>query len=464
MSAVMPSNKPQIQTFSVGPESIQLRVREGKAGVLLERELCSLNNRQNDIRVTQVVLACQESLAGLISADPYRRLIEPSLRQMIGSSTVEIPPRPPYLDINSSDTIQTSINGITRIEDETELISHIRVITRALGASTAFFFLCDRSMEGELTAYRILITSPQDTAAAQTYVAKRWYATDPFLMHGSQSQRPFFSSDVGLLENLSGSWRDMGEFARRAGMGSWIVAPAHQPRGGKFAVLTASNPTLPSGEGEERLRENRILFCALSAELLEWYASRDRALALSRSGLSMIELQILNAVARGQTLDQATESLGLSKTALRDRYGPSIRNKLGAKHIIEAARLADEQGLLAAVSERKVAYVIHSPKWGVFLRELYGVPFWSGVNPEGFDGATIFADAASAREVLDTQLPGHDCVLHRVDVHHAAQTASIEDCAAAGLPRWDPRCTTSGAPADDSGTCGVLGEPPATYH
>ncbi|WP_207003954.1 autoinducer binding domain-containing protein [Trinickia mobilis] len=431
---------------------------------MLERDLRSLGNRLGDVRVTQVVLACKRSLQGFLRAEPYSRVIEPAVHKMIESATNRMPQQISSRELHGRDAIHSAIREISRVPDESELIANVRAITRAMGASTAFFFLCERSAEGEIAAYRILIASPDDTAAAQTYVAKRWYATDPFLMHAGKSQRPYFSSDVGFLENLTGSWRDMGEFARAVGMRSWIVAPAHLPRASKFGVLYASNSTLPADHGEEPLRENRVFFGALSAELLDWYISRDKALALKRSALSTLEIQILDATARGQTLDQIALSLDLSETALRERISASIRSKLAAKNIIEAARLADEMGLLAAGSERKVAYVVHSPRWGTFLGEILGVPFWSNVNPEGLERAAIFADVLTAREVLDSQLPGHDCVLHRVDVHHAAQTASIDDCVAAGLPGWAPGCTNSGAPADDSGTVGVLGAPPATYH
>jgi hypothetical protein len=128
------------------------------------------------------------------------------------------------------------------------------------------------------------------------------------------------------------------------------------------------------------------------------------------------------------------------------------------------ARVAADRGILAIASERKVGYLIHSTRWGTFLRQVYGVPFWSKVNPEGIDEAQVFAGAESAQQILRTLQIGHDCELRRVDVHHTADTASIDDCVAAGIPRWDPSSLSSGAPADNSSTPGTLDGPPAQYH
>jgi hypothetical protein len=98
------------------------------------------------------------------------------------------------------------------------------------------------------------------------------------------------------------------------------------------------------------------------------------------------------------------------------------------------------------------------------LREDYGVPFWSNVNPEGIDEAQFFPDVESAQRMLKLKGFAFDeCQLKRVDVYHTATAASIEDCIAAGIPRWDPSTVHVGAPADDSGTWGSLA-PPSDYH
>lgn len=79
--------------------------------------------------------------------------------------------------------------------------------------------------------------------------------------------------------------------------------------------------------------------------------------------------------------------------------------------------------------------------------------FWSNVNPEGIDEAQLFPDIEAAQRTLEvTGIHSEECQFLRVDVYHTATTASMDNCAAAGIPRWDPSTPHVGAPADDSGT------------
>ena len=48
--------------------------------------------------------------------------------------------------------------------------------------------------------------------------------------------------------------------------------PAHHPDARRFGALYAANNHLPSENGEEPLRKNRLIFQLLSTELLNWYA------------------------------------------------------------------------------------------------------------------------------------------------------------------------------------------------
>ena len=450
----------QVRTLSLGFETVQLRASQGRAGVLLERETSAVASRQDDVRITQVFLANQPSIESFLETEPHKE-IEPAVEQLFSGAMLNPAPKNEALRAGE---ILDAINQIAQIPDETALVEKVVSIVQALGACTAFFLLGQNDAQGQMQACRILATSPTGVAAVQVYVAKHWYATDPFLIRAGKSHRPFFSSDVGFFEKLAGSWRDMAEFTRRFGLRSWIVAPAHNPGRNKFGALYASNSSLPSEQGEEVLRKNRLLFRELSLELLGWYERNEQILALEAAGLSQLELSILQHVFEGETLDSIAQTLDVSKTALRERHIPSIRSRMSARTIVEAAKCAADQGFLALASERLVVYVIHSPKFGMFLGEDLGVQWWSESNPEGLKEAAIFSDAASANRILDMQPSGHDCVLHRIDVHHSAQSASIEDCVAAGLPAWDPCYSSSVAPADDSGTPGAMGQPPASYH
>jgi hypothetical protein len=83
------------------------------------------------------------------------------------------------------------------------------------------------------------------------------------------------------------------------------------------------------------------------------------------------------------------------------------------------------------------------------------------------DEAVVFSDIESAESALSdlSLVRGHDVELKRVDIHQAAQTATISDCVRAGLPAWDPMVQTSGAPPDDSATPGDIDDSsPPLYH
>jgi hypothetical protein len=70
-----------------------------------------------------------------------------------------------------------------------------------------------------------------------------------------------------------------------------------------------------------------------------------------------------------------------------------------------------------------------------------------------------FLEADTINEHKPTGLNVKFCTLS-----HTATTASIDECAATGIPRWDPSTLNCGLPADDSATWGTLGAPPVDYH
>jgi DNA-binding CsgD family transcriptional regulator len=456
-------SKKQVTTLALGRETIELRTYDGETGLIIERESSARSKRDGDVRVTQVLLANQPNISGFLDAEPYPE-VGPIIRHLIRDVAL------PAVAANddggygrSREDVLDLIAELPKAADESVLIKKTQTIVRALGAEVAFFFLTEKGANGEHESYRILVIS--ETHVAQTYVERRWYATDPFLTHAAISQAPYFSSDVGELKNLSGSRREMGEFARQIGFGSWIVLPTHVLETNKFGALYAANSRLPADGGEEPLRANWRLFKLLSADLLDWYVNQEKAFAQKSTHLTTIEFQILNARARGENHELIAEALDISIHALTRQYFRSINTKLNAKTIDEAVRIAGERGLLAYVSERKVCYVVYSPKYGVFLRRegsLGTMQFWSS-SPYEIDDAEIFPDAQSAQSFIDSLEPGFVAAFHRVEVHYMAQTASIAECVASGLPAWDPGSLTSGAPPDDSGTWGDLNEPPSTY-
>jgi DNA-binding CsgD family transcriptional regulator len=448
-------------TYAAGRETVNLRARTSQFGGLLERESLFREGRNSETRFTQVVLANEANVHDLQRAEPYetiRDAIPRLARAPLAASAKKAA-------LAHDEDVIDLIRHLANAQDEAALLRQLMAVIRRLGAETTFFCLTEKGMDGAHQSYRVLSASGVDLV--QKYAEERWYATDPFMTHAAHSQQPFYSSDVGSIKYLDGSRREMAEFMRSFGAASWITIPAHGPEARFFGVLYVAMPDLPQDGGEEPLRKNRLLFKLIAGEIFDWYDRGERASSWSSSGLTRLELDILYLSAQGGSSAMIAESLGLSANAVTRRHFKSINAKLRTSSITESVRLAGARNLLPIASARKVAYVLHSPVYGIYLGSDHNVPFWSGIMPSGMDEAVVFSDIESAEAALTdlSLVRGHDVELKRVDIHQAAQTATINDCVRAGLPAWDPIVQTSGAPPDDSATPGDLNDSsPPLYH
>ena len=427
----------QTVTLFFGHETVRLSAKAGSLGHLIERESFAREQPLGP-KVTQVLLANDANLRGFLKGDPHSDRVAPVVDDLLREAHY-VPPK--ALSPSSIEEQLRALNQLNRSEDETDLMHCITSLIRTLGATSFLYFLAEDDSNGQPVSYRILTSHAE---ALQNYVSLRMYAADPFLVRSRHSSEPFFSSDFGKIEKMTGPRRDIAERARSMGMKSWIVVPAHCRGSKRFGALYVANNVLPADDGEEQLRENQAFFRALSAQVFEWYAKKEVATAFANTRLTSLELQILSAKKRGFTLDIIAEVLNLSSTTLKRTHLPSINQKLKTKNVHEAMKVADEQGLLAIVSDRKVAYVIYSPQHGVFLREELGCPAFSKMLPGEAETAQVFDDIASARELIQRVMPNQDRLVQfrRVDVHCFAASATKEECIAAGLPTWD----SSGAP------------------
>ncbi|WP_086381998.1 helix-turn-helix transcriptional regulator [Caballeronia sordidicola] len=448
-------------SFCAGLETVKLRARTSQFGGVLERESLFREGRNGETRFTQVVLANEANVHALQRAEPYEKIRDaiPGLaREPLAASARKAA-------LAHDEDVIDMIRHLANAQDEAALLRQLMGAVRRLGAETTFFCLTEKGTDGAHQSYRVL--SASGVGLIQKYAEEKWYATDPFMTHAAHSQQPFYSSDVGSIKYLDGSRREMAEFMRSFGASSWITIPAHGPEARFFGVLYVAMPDLPQDGGEEPLRKNRLLFKLIAGEIFDWYDRGERASSWSSSGLTRLELDILYLSAQGESAPMIAESLGLTANAVTRRHFKSINAKLRTASITESVRLASARNLLPIASTRKVAYVLHSPIYGIYLGSDHSVPFWSGIMPSGMDEAVVFEDIESAEAaLLELRLPqGHDVKLQRVDIHQAARTATINDCLRAGLPAWDPLMQTSGGPADDSATPGNLTEvPPSFYH
>src|SRR5260370_20441413 len=83
---VMSSNDPKIATLSIGREIVELRARQGQAGILLERESRSQSRRRGDVPVTQVLLANDANLRSFMRGEPYQDVVQPTLSHLVPSA------------------------------------------------------------------------------------------------------------------------------------------------------------------------------------------------------------------------------------------------------------------------------------------------------------------------------------------------------------------------------------------
>jgi DNA-binding CsgD family transcriptional regulator len=422
-------------SLNLGHETVRLNVTPAAAGFLIERESFSTAPvGKVGPKITQVLLANDASISEFMKSEPHSDRVGPVLEHLLREAMYVAPESSEPASIEEQ---LAMLNRLSRATDEIELLYCINAVIRGLGATSFMYFLAQDDSSGQPASYRILTSHAE---ALQIYVSLRMYAGDPALERARGHPEPFFSSDFGKIQKMNGGGRKIAERARGFGMKSLAVVPAHHRGSNHFGVLYAATDTLPEENGEERLRANQALFRALSAQVFEWYMRKEASTAFRNTGLTPVELQILNAWKRGFQLDAIAEVLNISPTSLKRLHLPSINEKLTTKTIRSSVQVASDLGLLPLVSDRKVAYVLYSPKHGVFLRADGACPAFSKLFPGPTEEAQIFDDIAAANELIDEVMPNQrgELEFRRVDVHCFATSASREECAAAGLPWWEP--------------------------
>jgi hypothetical protein len=357
----------------------------------------------------------------------------------------------------------TRISRLSECKNEAELFFEVRSIVRSLGGMLYFFTVVQLDEQtGHPSNYRSLIDGP--IRPFQIYQRKKWFASKPFLLHASSASEVLVGSQLRFLQNLSGNWRDMALMARQWGVGSWLSCPAHTGRAYQYGVLRVCSSVLPRFGGEDVLLKESPLFRALAAELLEWVLKHTRERVLRESSLSEQELLILHAMARSSNADNLAREVAVSKRDLYQRIFPEISRKMGTRNISDAVRYALRCGLVKALPGRKVVFVVHSERWGVYLGRREAAPFWSRINPDPELGAVAFIRSQDATDFISEIRGGEDYRVIRLEVDQSATEVPMLACVEAGIPAWENAPINSGASPDDSATPGVLDEPSTCYH
>lgn len=86
-------------------------------------------------------------------------------------------------------------------------------------------------------------------------------------------------------------------------------------------------------------------------------------------------------------------------------------------------------------------YVLYSPKCGIYLGSLLGLGLWSGIDPAGQDSAPTFASFDVAADFASKLGSIEDATPKPVQLYSTSGWATVRECEAAGLPRWDPDAT-----------------------
>ncbi|MFL9875438.1 autoinducer binding domain-containing protein [Paraburkholderia megapolitana] len=406
---------------------IKMRIYEQEMDVVVERETHIGAGREGEVSFTLVYADTAPRIEGLISNDPDDHL------RMRG--TEYLTSLFQYRSVERGDPVADQIQTLAGIASEAKLSRTILELIKPLGASA--FVAMNVSSDPQTRQPRTYVALVAgDNGFLQVYAQKRWFAIDPFLTHAAASNTPMYSSTIGLLENLTGSWRDMGVSARSYGLCSWAGFPTHRPGTNDFGILYIASPTLPADGGERPFQEKTVYLRGLAAEIFDWQLAARRAQDLNDRNFNARDLRVLKAVASGNTAKDIASALDISERDVLKRVFPEVVAKARTRNIRDAARYATDRGLLPTLDGRKVVYVAVSDTHGIYLGALFGAPFWSKINPSGIRDAFAFATEPEAREILSSVGINDGYHFVRVEVDQSADTVAEEICVAFGMPAW----------------------------
>lgn len=433
-----------------------LRIYEQGPDILVERETLIGAGREGEVRFTLMFADTATQIGELISKDPDIQLGMRATEFLSG----RIQNRSIEADVKI-DPVREQIQTLAGITSEAELSRTILELTSQLGtcAFCAMYVNFDPQTHQPRTHVAL---AAGDQGFFPLYVQRRWFAIDALLTHAVASNRPMYSSTIGLLENLQGSWYDMGVAARQHGLCSWAGFPTHRPGTNDFGVLYLASPILPADGGERPFQEKAMYLRGLAAEIFDWQLAARRAQDIHERDFNSRDLRVLKAVAAGNTAKDIASALELSERDVLKRVFPEVVAKSRTRNIRDAARYAADRGLLPTLDGKKLVHVALSDLLGVYLGACFGKPLWSKINPSGNQGAFAFATETEAREILGSVGIDKGYRFVSVEVEQSAETVAEEVCIAFGLPGWSERSVLiTKTPAKSSPKPGTLESSPS---
>jgi len=288
-----------------------------------------------------VAIDSLDDLSDFATADPYETRLQGSydrIRQKCAAAMGGDRPR----QVETGDPVRL-IGELSMCATEGALLSKVRTIIAGLGGMQFTYqwirFDGANPATGDSVETRYLVGCRP--AWTQQYIARLWYMNDPYVTYARANVAPALASHVNV--HRVDHW--LVTEARMHGFASGIVAPAHIHGHGLVGLLHVSNSIrAPAGEGV--LWDNRVLFRAISSELLDWRVSQVRQNALAKYELSEQETQILRMLRDGASASHVADQLGMSKHTVYKTIYQRITRKTGATRITDAVEKAAAHGLL----------------------------------------------------------------------------------------------------------------------
>ncbi|USX11206.1 helix-turn-helix transcriptional regulator [Paraburkholderia fungorum] len=282
-----------------------------------------------------------DDLSDFAAADPYETRLQGSYDRIRQKYAAAVEGDRPRAD-GTGDPVKL-IGDLSTCATEGALLSTVRAIVADLGG-TQFTYQWIRfdganPATGDPLETRYLVGCR--LGWMQQYIAKLWYMNDPCVMYARTNVAPALTSHVNV--HRTDHW--LITEARKHGFASGMVVPSHMHGHGLVGLLHVSN-SLRAPAGEEVLWDNRVLFRAMSSELLDWHVSQVRQNALAKYDLSEEETQILRTLRDGGTASHVADQLGVSVHTVYKTFYQRITRKTGATRITEAVEKAAAHGLL----------------------------------------------------------------------------------------------------------------------
>lgn len=239
-------------------------------------------------------------------------------------------------------SIFDAISDISRSNSESEVKAMTKFVIREVGGDC---FIYSTLRANQSHQYFDLIHYFEDCQARwrEKYNERKWFMNDPLIEYAKANTEPIVSSKI---ECKSRGQVDLLATAASCGFRSGIVAPAHCSLGAHewLGILFVGSSSEPDS-GEPLLISNRVIFRALSLELMDWWRNYFKKEAMRKHNIHVQDIQILEYLKNGKDTHEISAMLDVKKSAIYSRI-TTLKDKLNVKRTNDAIQRAKTFGLL----------------------------------------------------------------------------------------------------------------------